>query len=155
MEWLTLVSTVVGAILGVGATTLNERVKWKRERWKAQHEARTKLYGDYLSDLTKTRDAIRSVSRTEWKDDASRRKAADDAFLSANIYARRYQIRITAPKDVADQAAKTLRELRQMRELVGAGEKHHSDAYLAWKDVYDPILIELMDLMEKDLDEIR
>jgi hypothetical protein len=42
-----------------------------------------------------------------------------------------------------------------MREPVGDGEKHHSEAYNAWKDRYDPILIELMDRMEKNLEEIR
>ena len=42
-----------------------------------------------------------------------------------------------------------------MRELVAKGEKHHSEAYNAWKGRYDLILIELMDLMEKDLDEIQ
>lgn len=42
-----------------------------------------------------------------------------------------------------------------MRELVGDGEKHHSDAYNAWKGRYDLILIELMDRMEKDLEAIR
>lgn len=63
MEWFTLVSTAVGVVLGIGATNFNERVKWKRDRRKALYESRSKLYAEYLSGLTKTRDAIRIAAR--------------------------------------------------------------------------------------------
>lgn len=154
MEWFTLVSAAVGAILGVGATTLNDRLKWRRERTKALYESRSVLYSDYLADLTKTRDSLRLVARGVQTRGITRRADADDAFASANIYARRYQIRITASKAVADPASATLRTLRDMRDVIGDGNEHHSDQYNQAKARYDSALTTLMNAMQEDLEKI-
>jgi hypothetical protein len=151
MEWFTLVSTAVGVVLGIGATNFNERVKWKRERRKALYESRSKLYAEYLSSLAKTRDAIRIVARGSYPAGATRSEAADAAFASQSVYAGRYQIRITAPGDVADAAARALRELRDMRAVIGEGHEHHSEKYNEAKAGYEKALTHLMDVMEEDL----
>lgn len=127
----------------------------RRDRNKAKYDARGKLYGEYLADLTKTRDAIRLVVRSLAPEDPGRKLGADQAFASANVYARRYQIRITSPRPVWDAATTSLRLLREMRDLIGGGEAHHSEKYNEWKYRYDPALLNLMDLMEKDLDQIQ
>jgi hypothetical protein len=155
MEWFTLVSTAVGAILGVGATTLNDRLKWRRERTKALYDSRSKLYSDYLADLTKTRDSLRLVARSIKAHDMSRRADADDAFASANIYARRYQIRITASDIVANSATAALRALRDIRDVIGDGHEHHSDQYNQAKGRYDSALTILINAMQEDLEKIR
>jgi hypothetical protein len=140
MEWFTLVSTSVGVLLGVGATNFNERVKWKRERRKALYDSRSKLYAEYLSSLTKTRDSIRLVARGVYPPGSTRSKTADAAFAAHNLYAGRYQIRITAPDDIADAAASAMRELRSVRSVVGEGYAHHSDNYNEAKTRYETAL---------------
>jgi hypothetical protein len=155
MEWFTLVSTTVGVVLGIGATNVNERIKWKRDRRKALYESRSKLYAEYLASLTKTRDLIRIVARGVYPPGATRSEAADAAFASHSIYAGRYQIRITAPGDVAEAAAQALRGLRDIRSTVGQGHAHHSDNYNQAKAGYEAALNHLMDVMETDLQMIR
>ena len=147
-------STAAGVILGVGATSFNERIKWKRERRKALYESRSKLYADYLADLTKTRDAIRLVGRSSQVMGQSIRQAAEVAFASANLYARRYQIRITCPADTAAAATRTLRALRDIRDAVAHGE-YHAERYYEAKGRYESALQSLMDSMEQDLELIR
>jgi hypothetical protein len=155
MEWFTLISTAVGAILAVGATTLNDRLKWKREQSKAQYETRSRLYSDYLADLTKTRDAIRLVARGIHAPDVTRHDAADSAFASMNLYARRYQIGITEAGPVAIAGESALRALRDIRDVIKEGHQHRSSQYNEAKIAYEARLRALMNAMRADLDRIR
>jgi hypothetical protein len=127
----------------------------ERDRRKALYESRTKLYSEYLSSLSKTRDAIRIVARGAYPVGASRSAAADAAFASQSVYAARYQIRITAPGDVANAAAEALRSLRDMRSIIGQGHEHHSAEYNETKTRYEAALSVLMDVMKADLERIR
>jgi hypothetical protein len=149
-----LVSTAVGVLLGVVATTFNERLKWSRDRRKSLYESRSELYAEYLANLTKTRDLIRIVARGVYPPGSNRSDAADAAFAAHNLYAGRYQIRITAPDDVAAPVA-AMRELRNIRSVVGQGHAHHSDNYNEAKTRYESALLKLMDAMEQDLEEVR
>lgn len=150
MEWFTLVSTAVGVLLGIGATSFNERVKWKRERTKARYEFRSKLYADYLADLSRTRDAIRLVARGTQPTEQARRDALEAAFVVANIYARRYQIRITSSHAVGDAADEVHHALRAIRNGIMHGE-YHSDAYEKIEVRYRQAVALLISTMEEDI----
>jgi hypothetical protein len=151
MQWLALVSTVLGALIGVGSTLVVDRRRWSRERSKAMYEARRQLYSDFLADLSTTRDAIRAVARGYHPADISRRQAAGDAFGKANLYSRRYQVSITAPEAVVAAATETFRSLRELRNVAAAGHDNDSGENRAVKARYEAGLTKLIDVMRDDL----
>jgi hypothetical protein len=151
MQWLVLVSTVLGALIGVGSTLIVDRLRWSRERSKAMYEARRQLYSDFLADLSSTRDAVRAVARGYYPAEISRRQAAGDAFGKANLYSRRYQVSITAPEAVVAAATETFRSLRELRNVAAAGHDNVSDEYGVAKAKYEAGLTKLIGVMRDDL----
>jgi hypothetical protein len=84
-----------------------------------------------------------------------RRAIADKAFVSDNIYAGRYKIRISESDDVAREGEKTLRALRRLRDEIVSGARHRSDEYNAAKIGYDTRLQALIGAMKSDLADTR
>lgn len=151
MQWLTLVSTVVGALIGVGSTLIADRLRWSRDRSKAIHEARRQLYSDLLADLAATRDAVRAVGRGYHGAEVPRQQAAEDAFRSANLYSRRYQVSISAPPEVVEAATAAFRSLRGLRDVVASGRDSGSEEYVTERERYDAALGVLIRRMRDDL----
>jgi hypothetical protein len=148
---LTLASTIVGALIGVGSTLLADRLRWSRDRSKGTFEARRQLYSDFLADLSLTRDAVRAAGRGYHDADVSRQQAANDAFRSANLYSRRYQVSISAPPGVVGAATATFRSLRRLRDVVAAGHDNESEEYVAERERYEASLTALIKRMRDDL----
>ncbi|MEV5551848.1 hypothetical protein AB0L35_37930 [Streptomyces sp. NPDC052309] len=48
MQWITLISTMVGAAIATGSAMLLDRQRWRRERLDRETQARRTLYGEYL-----------------------------------------------------------------------------------------------------------
>ena len=155
MEWFTLVSTALGVVLGVGATNFNERVKWRRDRIKARYESQSKLFSEYLADLTKTRDEIVLVEMGVYPAGLSQKEAASRAFVAANAYPRRYQVRLTVGPELDEPATQALRGLRKQRDLLIAGVDPESDEYEAALRTYYRALGDLTDQMKAELDKLR
>ena len=154
MQWLALVSTVVGALIGVGSTLIADRLRWSRDRSKATYEARRQLYSDFLADLSVTRDAVRAVGRGYLDADVPRQQAANDAFQSANLYSRRYQVSISAPPEVVGAATVTFRSLRRLRDVVASSHDNESEEYVTERERYDAALSMLIERMRDDLGPI-
>lgn len=65
MDWSTLASTIVGAIIGIGATTLADRSRWKREQVAGQNQVRRQAYAAYLAALVGAHEAMRTAALGE------------------------------------------------------------------------------------------
>lgn len=83
------------------------------------------------------------------------RAIADKAFVTDNIYAGRYKIRISESDDVAREGEETLRALRRLRDEIVSGARHRSVEYNAAKFDYDTRLQALIGAMKSDLAETR
>jgi len=151
VEWFALVSTLVGGLIGIGSALMVERTKWQRQVSQDDLKSRRQLYADFLADLGITRDAIRAIARGFHPTAISRRQAAEEAFMAADLYSRRFQVAISAPEPVVAQATATYRALRSMRDVVAERHDQKSPEYATAKAAFEAALSELLTRMRADL----
>ncbi|MFI0810573.1 hypothetical protein [Streptomyces echinatus] len=114
---------------------------------------RRALYGDYLECLSGARNAFRSLSRNLEAAASEREQMARDSF--APCYGIRYQMSITASKDVFEASEIAFRRLRDFRDLAAAGTLASDEAYVGGRVLYDDALSRLRAAMRQDLDADR
>jgi hypothetical protein len=117
MNWGTQVSTVIGAMVGVSATLLADRVRYRRDQASRSHETRRDLYVRYLTSLTESSTSIRLAVIKE-TDPAARYQVVLDAFRDSSVLSRRQEINLLAPADVKEKSDAAYRLLRQFRDLI-------------------------------------
>ena len=90
--WLSLLSTVVGAVIGVLATFLADRARWLRDRSDRDLTIRRESYAAYLAALATTRNELRLAARSAELDLAERTGLARAALATGHAYERRYEV---------------------------------------------------------------
>ncbi|MFB6638086.1 hypothetical protein ACFCYF_12565 [Streptomyces chartreusis] len=126
MDWGTIIGTVVGAIIGVGATWLTDRSRWRREQSVRQTAIKRELYASYLAAVAQTWNEIRAAvieSDLPWPDRAD---LASRAFRNGNVYELRYQMAITAPPEIVALSDQTMRGMRELTNRLNAGQTYGS-----------------------------
>ena len=108
---------------------------------------------DYLECLSQARNAFRSLSRNLEAAASEREQMARDSF--APCYGIRYQMSITASKDVFEASEIAFRRLRDFRDLASAGTLASDEAYVGGRVLYDDALSRLRAAMRQDLDADR
>ncbi|MEV6885948.1 hypothetical protein [Streptomyces sp. NPDC051135] len=149
MQWITLISTVVGAAIATGSAMLLDRQRWKRERLDRETQARRILYGDYLATLSEARHACGNMARDPDIAPSTRRTTAREAF--GPCIGLRYQMTISAPARVVEASEDTFRRLRDLRDRVMDGVLVTDQAYLQARRNYDEALAALRARMRQDL----
>ncbi len=142
MEWSSVVSTVTGAVIGVGATWLADRSRWSREQGVNRTNVRRELYAAYLAAVAQTWNEIHAatINSTEpWPERASQ---AAHAYRNGGMYELRYQVSITAPPEIVALSDTVLRGMRDLVESLVAGQTYDSWAELkeanrAWFEAFD------------------
>ncbi|MGI5436880.1 hypothetical protein ACQEV4_05265 [Streptomyces shenzhenensis] len=149
MEWVALVSTVVGGgIATVSAGFLDHR-RWRRDRGEQHLETRRVLYGSYLAALAKARHTCSLMAREQEVPADQRRRAVWDAFEPC--VSLRYELAIAAPASVVSPAEDTFRRLRDIRDIVADGLLPDSDEYAVGRTRYDEVHLALRRAMRVDL----
>ncbi|MHA6757957.1 hypothetical protein [Streptacidiphilus sp. PAMC 29251] len=151
MDWIPLVSTVLGALICVVATTVADRSRWKRQRSDKAEEVKRRVYVEYLSALSRTDNALRDTARNPTLPQIDRATAAQEAFRAGGCYELRYHIGVVAPEPVVEAATATFRTLRDLRDLVEAGTTHSDDAYRSQRDMWYDRFPSLRRAMREDL----
>ncbi|MGW0649947.1 hypothetical protein ACWD4T_14190 [Streptomyces umbrinus] len=149
MEWMTLVSAGVGAVIATASAAVLERGRWRRESRERETAVRRVLYGDYLACISEARNGFRSLARDTVIPAPDRAVAARDCF--APCYGLRYQMTITAPPAVSDASEVIFRRLREIRDAVAEGALSDSDVYAQGKRHYEDALARLRTAMRTDL----
>lgn len=149
MPWMTLLSAVVGAVIATSSAALLDRFRWRRDRHDHLIGVRRALYGDYLECLSQARNVFRSLGRSLEAASAERERIARDGF--APCYGMRYQVSITASKEVFEASEVAFRRLRDLRDLVAAGTLASDEAYVRSRLVYDDALTQLRAAMRQNL----
>lgn len=149
MQWIALLSTVVGAAIATGSAALLDRRRWRRERLDRETQLRRTLYGEYLACLSEARHTCGNVARTPDMAPSERRTTARDAF--GPCIGLRYQMTITAPPLVVDASENAFRRLRDLRDRVVEGASVDDPPYQEGRRGYDEALAELRARMRDDL----
>ncbi len=118
MDWTTPVSTLIGALVGVGSTLLSESVRARRDRGNQSHQLRRQLYARYLEALTSTDSDLQLLAVRERAPVAETDLRA--AWRGHSPLALHYEIGLVAPPPVTGAADTAYRALRTARNALGA-----------------------------------
>ncbi|RRQ86327.1 hypothetical protein [Streptomyces griseofuscus] len=151
MDWGSIVSTSLGAVIGIASTLATDQIRTRRGREDKDQAARQQLYGDYLAALARTRNQLRMAARPTGLPDEERLRRAAEAFHEGNAYELRYQIAVVAPREVVEASTAAFRSLRDLRDLVETGALHTSEDYVQARNRWELLLAELRIAMRRDL----
>ncbi|WP_055565143.1 hypothetical protein [Streptomyces atriruber] len=155
MEWISPVSTLLGAGIGIGATLLADRIRWRRESGERETATRRQLYAEYTAALSRVRTALHESAqpgggRPVPGSEAHAREVRD-GFLAPGAYEIRHQLAIIAPPDVVEAARCAFIALRTTRDRVIEGVTADSEAYAELEAGNDTAVAELRRVMRRDL----
>lgn len=151
VDWSPVVSTIVGAMVGVGATTLADRSRWKRDEGRERNQLRRDSYGSYLAAVIQAHEAMRAAAVDVHNPAEARRADITQAFRAADPYVRRFELSLVAPADVVKLAVAVFRRVREIRDLLISGAMADSAEYRAAQVAYYDAIKEMSDAMRKDL----
>lgn len=136
-------------MIATASAALLDRYRWQRERHHHLVGVRRTLYSDYLASLSQARNAFRSLARNLEATAPERELIARDSF--APCYGMRYQMSITASKEVFEASEIAFRRLRNVRDLAAAGTLAGDEAYSGGRAEYEDALSQLRSAMRRDL----
>jgi hypothetical protein len=153
MDWGTLLSTLVGAIIGVTSTLLADRVRWRRESEQRGRDVRLEVYGRFLTALNEAAESL-------WVVGLGDRRPAEPERLDellraevhrAGLYSLREQIMILAADNVRRSADLAVDRVREYRDCLIGGSDSGSAEEIAATDAYKAAVKELRDAMRVDV----
>jgi hypothetical protein len=149
MEWVAVVGTLGGAVVGAGTTMLVDSIRARRERSIRMEDSQRQIYVKFLTALTQTDNAMQALAIGQ--STPLSRADVTAAFRSNQMVAALYELELVAPKVVCDDAWAVYRKLRNIREAIvtesltvgaqGAGSAE-------WRGVHEPFLAALEQLRE-------
>ncbi|WP_223776420.1 hypothetical protein [Streptomyces sp. 135] len=147
-------STLLGAVIGVGATLLADRIRWRRESADRETATRRQLYAEYTAALSRVRTALHECAQATGgaipgSEDHARE--VRDRFLAPGAYEIRHQLAIIAPADVVEAARSAFIALRTTRDRVLEGVTAGSEVYAELEAGNDAAIAELRRVMRRDL----
>ncbi|MFE6679286.1 hypothetical protein [Streptomyces sp. NPDC057729] len=144
MEWTTLVSTMLGAVIGVGSTLLAERLRWRRDVGERDRELLRSSYVQFLEALTQARDVISQASRAP---DATQLEQVLSALLEHGVHVKQYQLELLAPAHVVSKARDAGYTLALYRDAVVAGARRDDPECADARRAFRAAREELMEAM--------
>ncbi|MFF8371878.1 MULTISPECIES: hypothetical protein [Streptomyces] len=151
MQWASLISTAVGALIGVLATLAADLSRAKHTRQDSEHNTRRQLYADYLAALARTRNHLRLAARSAHTPPEERASQAIEAFKEGNAYELRYQVALISSAPVIEASTTAFRALRDLRDLIEEGALHTVPRYLELRARWEECFAELRITMRNGL----
>ncbi|MGH3522021.1 MAG: hypothetical protein ACRDU4_04130 [Mycobacterium sp.] len=120
MDWTVPLSTLMGALVGVGSTLLVDIIRSRRDRIRQLVEVRRQVYAQFLEALTNTDGELQMLA-------ASQPAPVDEVSIRTtwrkySLLALRYEVELVAPESVAATANAAYKTLRDMRNAIGTAE---------------------------------
>ncbi|MBW5420269.1 hypothetical protein GKQ77_01620 [Streptomyces sp. BG9H] len=153
MNWSSLLSTGVGALIGVSATLAAEWTRWKRNRHDNDQAIKRQTYAEYLAALSRTRNELRMAAWAPAMPREERARLAQEAFKAGGAYELRYQVALLAPEMVDQASIAAFRTLRDLRDVVEAGVVRTEEPYIELRVRWDDLFAELRRQMRADLQQ--
>lgn len=118
------ISTLLGAVIGVGSTLLAYRVRWRREIDQRGRDARRELYSRFLTALNESAESLWVVGLGDRRDGATPERL--DELLRAEIhrsglYSYREQVLIVGTAEVVRCADCAVDRVREYRDCLANG----------------------------------
>lgn len=150
-QWIAVLGTALGAIIGLGSSFATDRVRWSREQVKGRREVCRELYSEYIAALTEIHESMRMISRDEQLTAADRAKAVLTAFQDGGPYKLRYQIAILADQAVLDASEAAFQQMRDIRDIFASGGRIESPQYQTQREAWGVRLRALQQAIREEL----
>ncbi|MFG2500750.1 hypothetical protein ACGFSB_21345 [Streptomyces sp. NPDC048441] len=114
MDWLPLLSTLAGAAIGIVATLIADRSRWKREDAKEALRLRLDIYARYTTAVKVLGETLRALAEREHPSDDERALALREAFRASDIAVASEQMWLIAPQPVVKASNSVFHCLRRI-----------------------------------------
>ncbi|MGD0108930.1 MAG: hypothetical protein ABSC06_33600 [Rhodopila sp.] len=150
-QWIAVIGTGLGAIIGLASAFANDRVRWNREQLQDRRGVRRDLYSAYIAALTEIHESMRTVSRDKQLPAARRASEIHAAFHAGGPYKLRYQIALVADQAVLDASEHAFQQMRDIRDIFASGGRIESPQYQTQRDVWGARLRTMQRAMREEL----
>ncbi|MER7836802.1 hypothetical protein ABTY98_13025 [Streptomyces sp. NPDC096040] len=116
MGWLPLLSTLAGAAIGIVATLIADRNRWKREDAKEALRLRLDTYTQYTTAVKILGETLRALAEREHPSGEERALALREAFRESGIAIASERMWLIAPQPVVQASNSVFHCLRRIRD---------------------------------------
>ncbi|MFF0190964.1 hypothetical protein [Streptomyces sp. NPDC005244] len=121
MNWISLLSTLTGAIIGIAATVIADRNRWRREEARRALDVRREVYTEYVSALKAAGEEIRAVALGDYRSESARDSAVREAVRGTGIYLASERLWLVGPPQVVAARNEAFHRLRALRDAYAGG----------------------------------
>ncbi|MET9898351.1 hypothetical protein [Streptomyces sp. NPDC006446] len=152
MDWITPLSTLAGAVVGVSSALLAERVRWRREQHKEVAQTRRVVYSDFLMALSRGHSDMRTAVLQHDGSTGDRLYGAlHQALDGSGIWRLRQTLSLTTSAEIIQLAVMACEALTRMRDLLVEDPDLKGDAYFRVRADLWRENAHLREAMRKDL----
>ncbi|MEV0252378.1 hypothetical protein AB0H76_37720 [Nocardia sp. NPDC050712] len=116
MEWVAIVGTLGGAVVGAGTTLLTDLVRARRDKAVRTGDTQRQIYVKYLAAVVQTDNAMQALAIGQAT--PLGREDVTGAFRSQNLVAALLELELVAPEAVCGTAQAAYQKLRNIRETL-------------------------------------
>jgi hypothetical protein len=116
MDWLPLLSTLSGAAIGIVATLIADRNRWKREDAKEALRLRLDIYTQYTSAVKILGETLQTLAGREHPSDDERALTLHEAFRESGIAIASERMWLIAPQPIVKASNNVFHCLRRIRD---------------------------------------
>jgi hypothetical protein len=151
MDWSTLLGTVMGAVIGIGATLLADRARWRRDHDQRQIQIRRDTYTDFLTALSLAHSTMRTAALREYPDGAVVPGTFATGIEESGIWRVRQRLSLCAPAHVIGLAMTACEAMVGIQDALKADPDPGGEPYLRARAALWAANAELREAMRGDL----
>ncbi|QCX74033.1 hypothetical protein C9F11_01650 [Streptomyces sp. YIM 121038] len=151
MDWMPLLSTLAGAAIGIAATLIADRNRWRREEARYALELRRVVYTEYASALKDAGEEIRAVALGDHRSESARDAAVREAFRGTGLHMASERLWLVGPPLVVAAGNEAFHSLRRLRDAYARGVAVGSAEDAAFIRQRRTAMAEMRRLMREDL----
>lgn len=112
---------MTGAVIGIAATLIADRNRWRREVTRHALEVRREVYTEYVSALKAAGEEIRAVALGDHNSGAARDAAVREAVRSTGVYTASERLWLVGPPQVVERGNEAFHCMRALRDAYARG----------------------------------
>lgn len=151
MDSLPLLSTLAGAAIGIVATVVADRNRWKHDDAKEALRLRLDIYTQYTTTVKVLGETLRALARREHPSDGERALALRDAFRDSGISTASERMWLIAPQPVVKASNGVFHCLRRICDGYATGTPVGSPEDRARWEARGQAAARMRKLMREDL----
>lgn len=121
MDWMPLLSTLAGAVIGIAATLLADRNRWRREEMRHALQVRREVYTEFVTALKAAGEEMRAVALGDHRSDSERDASVREAVRGAGLYTASERLWLVGPPQVVAAGNAAFHGVRAIRDAYARG----------------------------------